>query len=62
MLVKIIFKSKFSFVLLIETVIRIPGWFQTHYVAKDNLKLLILLTRPPECWDYKYVYATTSSL
>ena len=25
-----------------------PGWTQTHYVAKDGLKLLVLLPPPPK--------------
>lgn len=28
---------------------------QIHYVSKDGLKLLILLTLSLECWDYKYM-------
>lgn len=39
-----------------------PGWPQT-YVAKDNLKFLILLHPSPQVWDYRHapphpVYAT----
>lgn len=28
-----------------------PGWPQTHYVANEDLELLILWPPPPECWD-----------
>lgn len=38
-----------------DTVSRSPGWFLTHYVDKDNLKLLILLTPPPKCLYYRHV-------
>jgi hypothetical protein len=27
----------------------------THYVAQGGLKLSILLSLPPECWDYRHV-------
>lgn len=31
-----------------------PGWSQTPYVAKDDLKLFILLLPPLECQDDRY--------
>lgn len=32
-----------------------PGWSQTHYVAKDDLELLILLPPPHKFWDDGWV-------
>lgn len=29
-----------------------PGWLWSHYVVKDDLKLLFLLSLPPQCWIY----------
>lgn len=34
-----------------------PDWPQSHCVAKDNLRLLILQSPPPECWDNCHVPA-----
>lgn len=31
-----------------------PGGCQTCCVAKGHLELLICLSLPPECWDYRY--------
>jgi hypothetical protein len=35
-----------------------PGWFQTSYVAKNNLERLILLPLPLECYDLGMDLAT----
>lgn len=46
----------FGLVLLFETgSLCDPEWPQTHYVAKTDLDLVILLQPPPKCWDYKCV-------
>lgn len=34
---------------------RVPGWSGTCYVAKDDLKILILLPSLPELWDCQCV-------
>lgn len=42
--------SPLLFLLLLkDTILCIPGWPQTHYVAKADLELLILLPEPPQC-------------
>lgn len=33
--------------------IPIPGSPQTHYVARNDVQFLILLSPTPKCWDYK---------
>lgn len=37
--------------LLMKSLIRSPGWPQTHYAAGDELVLLVLLPLPPDRWD-----------
>lgn len=32
----------------------VSGWLQTHWVAEDNLELLILPPPPPDYWAYRY--------
>jgi hypothetical protein len=31
-----------------------PGRPQTHYVANGDFELQVLLSLPPECWDYRH--------
>lgn len=33
-----------------KSLIRSPGWPQTHHAAGDELVLLVLLPLPPDCW------------
>lgn len=37
-----------------------PGWPLTHYVAKDDLILLILLLLPFKCWGDRLALALHS--
>ena len=32
-----------------------PGWPQAHYMVDAVYELLILVPRPPKCWDYTLV-------
>jgi hypothetical protein len=36
-----------------------PGWPGTHYIAKTDLKLTILLPLPTECWDCRWAPLST---
>lgn len=37
-----------------ETVSGIPGSLPTHYIAKDCLELVTLLSLPHKCWNCRY--------
>lgn len=38
-----------------DRVLCIPGWLWTHYIATDDLLLLIHLLPPSKCWLYRVV-------
>jgi hypothetical protein len=38
------------------------GWSESHYTAQADLKLIVLLSQSPDCWDYCHVTAHPTSL
>jgi hypothetical protein len=48
------FRNKYFEKLFLERISCCISWLQTHYVAKGDLELMILLP-PPQSWDSRHV-------